>query len=95
MRNYQQNLPKGGNFELEGVRPEATLEYADPGYSRPSPAEIKSALAAGGLSGAKAGQLLGVNGRTVRKWTGGDQKMPYSAWRLLLMHVNEGSEGDR
>ena len=80
---------------LDGVRPEATLEYADPSYSRPLPTEIKSALSAARLSGAKAGRLLGVNDRTVRKWTGGEQKMPYAAWRLLLMYVTEGREDDR
>ena len=91
-----QHFPRTNKgWVLEGIRPEATLEYADPGYSRPSPADIKSALSAGGLSGAKAGRLLGVNDRTVRKWTGGEQKMPYAAWRLLLMYVTEGREDDR
>ena len=69
---------------VKGVRPEATLEYANPAYAHPQSADIKSALAAGRLTGAGAGQLLGVNSRTIRKWTGGEQSMPYSAWRLLL-----------
>ena len=95
MRADQQYTLTNKNRVPEGVRPETTLEYASPGYSRPSPADIKSALSAGGLSGAKAGRLLGVNDRTVRKWTGGEQKMPYAAWRLLLMYVSEGRENDR
>jgi len=40
-----------------------------------------------GLTGSVVGQLLGVDPRTVRKWIGGEREIPYSAWRLLLLHA--------
>ena len=44
-----------------------------------------------------AGELLGVNGRTIRKWTGGEQKMLLIARALMcrpkLMLVDEITEG--
>ena len=70
-------------------RPETLLEYSDPGYEPPTKEEVKAALLAGGLTGSQAGQLLGVSSRTVRKWTGGDQGMQYSAWRLLLIALGQ------
>jgi hypothetical protein len=33
--------------------------------------------------------MLTISGRTVRKWTGGEQKMPCSGWRLLLVYIGE------
>ena len=33
--------------------------------------------------------MLTISGRTLRKWTGGEQKMPYSAWRLLRVYIGE------
>ena len=94
MKPSQQYSLTSEHRAVQGVRPETTFEYASPAYSHPSPADIKSALSAGQLTGAGAGQLLGVNSRTVRKWTGGEQKMPYAAWRLLLMHVTQGHGSD-
>lgn len=69
----------------------AWVAFSDPEYSPPTPMEIREVLKTAGLTGREAGERLGVNGRTVRKWTGGQCQMPYSAWRLLLVqtgHVN-------
>lgn len=67
------------------VRRETRLPYADPRYQEPTAEEIRAVLKYVGLTGSEAAALLGVKtGRTVRKWTGGEQAMPYSAWRLLL-----------
>jgi DNA-binding transcriptional regulator YiaG len=68
------------------IRPDKLLEYISSSYS-PSPDEIRDALKHAGLTGSNAGDLLGVSGRTVRKWTGGDQKMPHSAWLTLLVYA--------
>jgi len=70
----------------EGIRPETLLCYGDANYAEPTTDDIRAALTIKGLSGSEAGELLGVNGRTIRKWTGGEQAMPYSAWRLLLLY---------
>ena len=77
--------------DFPGVRPQVLLEFSDPDYASPTPDEIKRVLTANGLSGSRAGDLLGVNSRTIRKWTGGEQRMPYSAWKLLLLNTSEGS----
>ena len=45
---------------------------------------LREFLTAHNLSGAQAGALLGVDGRTVRKWTGNERAMPYSAWFCLV-----------
>lgn len=42
-----------------------------------------------GLSGSQAGALLGVDGRTVRKWTGNEREMPYSAWFCLVYRASQ------
>lgn len=82
-----------GTYEVEGrLRRETRLPFVDPHYSPPTQDEIRTALRLGGLTGSKAGDLLGVSGRTIRKWTGGDQAIPYSAWRLLLQTIGEAIE---
>ena len=77
--------------DFPGVRPQVLLDYSDPDYASPTPDEIKRVLTSNGLSGSSAGDLLGVNSRTIRKWTGGEQRMPYSAWKLLLLNISEES----
>lgn len=62
------------------------LPVDDPAYRPPTPEEIRDALRHGEYwTGAVAAVHLGVSGRTIRKWTGGEQEMPYAAWRLLLI----------
>lgn len=37
-----------------------------------------------GLTGGDAAKLLGISdGRTIRRWTGGDSPVPFSAWAIL------------
>ena len=67
------------------IREGALLPFADPRYQDPTGDEVREALRRAGLTGAAAGELLGVSGRTIRKWIGEERKIPYSAWRLLLM----------
>ncbi len=74
-----------GNAGAKDIRETALLPFADPGYTKPTPDEIRAALSMAGLSGNGAAQLLGLSsGRKVRAWTSGESDMPYSAWRLLL-----------
>lgn len=80
------------NSRIAGVKPESFLEYSHPEYEDPGPDEIREVLSYGNLTGSAAGNLLGVNSRTIRKWTGGEQKMPYSAWKLLLKSLEENKE---
>jgi len=37
-----------------------------------------------GLTGGEAAKLLGISdGRTIRRWTGGDSPIPFAAWAIL------------
>lgn len=76
-------------YEVEGqeIRPETMLDYSDPGYLKPEPGELRALLWEANLTGAQAGDLVGVNSRTIRKWTGGEREIPYAAWRLLWTHT--------
>lgn len=68
------------------IEPDRLLEIISSDFS-PSPDDIRDALKHAGLTGSNAGNLLGVNGRTIRKWTGGEQRMPHSAWLTLLVYA--------
>jgi len=72
---------------LERIKSSASLlEFADNRYTPPSPDEIKQVIDYVGLSSLQLGKELGIkDGRTVRRWKSGDAKMPYAAWRLLLV----------
>lgn len=77
------------------IRQGCLVPFADTRYVAPTPDDIKQALREGSLTGAAAGQLLGVTGRTIRKWTGGERDIPYSAWRLLLISIGLAVESQR
>ena len=49
----------------------------------PSPAEIKEARVAAGLTQSQAAALVGVTDRAWRYWEGGRRNMPTSAWELF------------
>jgi hypothetical protein len=77
-------------YRVEGrteVRRETLLPFYDERYRPPTPEEIREVLRLLAWTGSFAGSQLGVTGRTVRKWTGGEAPMPYSAWRLMLIYA--------
>lgn len=51
---------------------------------RYDPRDLKKFLSEHRLTGEAAGELLGVDSRTIRRWTGGESAMPYSAWYCLV-----------
>lgn len=60
----------------------------------PSPDELREFLKAHNLTGAATAKLVGVDSRTVRKWTSppeavSSRKIPWSAWALLLLLTGE------
>jgi DNA-binding transcriptional regulator YiaG len=75
------------------IRQGSLLLFTNPGYQQPSPNELRAVLNAGGLTGATAAALVGVSGRTLRKWTSGDRDIPYSAWRLLIISLGLALDG--
>lgn len=59
-------------------------------WSAPEAEEINALLSFAGLSGSQAGSLVGVDSRTVRRWIGGDRKISYSAWAILVSAAGLG-----
>lgn len=72
--------------ELALDRPGLFDAYA-PGWQPPSMAEFRELLRVADLSASQAGMLVGVEGRKIRKWVGGEGKVPYAVWRLLSIYV--------
>ncbi len=82
-----------GADSKQGVRQECRLPFADERYQAPTPAEVRAIISHLRLTGSEAGRLTGVNGRTIRKWTGDASNIPYAAWRLLLIEARWDLEG--
>ena len=63
------------------------LRFTDPRYVPPTSEQIRDALKYGKhWTGAQTAKALGIqSSRTIRKWTGGENEIPYAAWRLLLL----------
>ena len=60
--------------------------FPEPGYT---PANLRTLLASAGLTQQAAADLLGVDGRTVRKWVAdldnaSHRDMPLAKWQKLL-----------
>ncbi|EAM5005907.1 transcriptional regulator [Salmonella enterica] len=72
------------------IRPECFLPYGN-GWSCPTPEEIRTLMQISGLTGSKAATLTGLkDGRTVRRWIGGDTPIPFSAWAILVEYAGFG-----
>ena len=59
-----------------------------------TPDALRGVLTRHALTGSQAGRLLGVDSRTIRKWTAHEtitthRNMPESAWWLLLILTGE------
>ncbi len=82
-------------YSVEGreVRRETRLPFADQRYTAPTPKEIAEVIRRLELTGSKAGRLIGVDGRTIRRWIGNERDIPYSAWRLLLIEAGLDLKG--
>jgi hypothetical protein len=70
---------------LPNVRHEC-LRPADDGWEPPTAAEVREIIAETGLSGSGVARFLGISSkgsRVIRRWAGGEDQIPYSAWALL------------
>lgn len=72
--------------ELALDRPGLFDEYT-PDWKEPNAAEFRELLRVAGLSASQAGLLVGVDGRKIRKWAGGEGEAPYAVWRLLSIYA--------
>jgi hypothetical protein len=65
-----------------GVRSETLGSYSE-AWPVPTKDEVRVLIKMANLTGSQVGDMVGVNGRTVRKWTGGERNIPFSAWAIL------------
>jgi hypothetical protein len=70
-----------------GINPYSLTPYAN--WVHPSTKEIKILCDLVGTSG-EVGALVGASGRSVRKWIGGVQEIPYSVWAILALNAGIG-----
>jgi hypothetical protein len=58
-------------------------KYADK-WEQPGAEQVRAILTLAGLTGSAAASILGISdGRTVRRWTGGDSIISYANWAIL------------
>ena len=69
------------------LRPGTLQPYQSGDFVEPSTDEIRYLLRSQKWTGADAAAIVGVDSRTIRRWTGGERGMPYAAWRLLLIEA--------
>ena len=60
-----------------------------PRWKPPTPHEIKIVMRAIG-PGKECAELVGVSGRTIRKWGGGIDTKPYSVWWFMCSDCGNG-----
>lgn len=87
MTTFKDKVLRDAVIEL-GLNPD-TLKPAQE-WTQASPDDVRLMLKIAGLTGVQAASLLGLDARTIRKWTGGGASIPFSAWALL---VNESGLG--
>ena len=73
--------------ERTTIRPEC-LRPARDFWVHPKPDAVREVLRLAKLSGSRAAKLLGLGSgetgsRTIRRYTGGEQKIPYPSWAIL------------
>lgn len=59
-------------------------------WPQPTGNEVRTLLQMADLTGSKAAALVGVNPRTIRKWVGEEQRIPYASWALLAQAAGFG-----
>lgn len=86
--------PKYQAGDAGGITPGALLPFTDPEYSPPTPADVRALKARSGKTGRELCAIVGMEDhRTWRRWSqdadaAGHRKIPYSAWRLLLLELD-------
>lgn len=56
-------------------------------WACPTGEEIKSALSHASLNAESFSKIIGVEGRTVRRWANDEVKIPYGSWCLLCLEA--------
>lgn len=77
---------------MASIRPEC-LRPADEGWEQPTAAEVRAIYNEAGLTGSGVARFLGIASkgqRVIRRWAGGEDDIPYSAWALLCDKAGYG-----
>ncbi|EEJ5117673.1 TPA: hypothetical protein N2G45_002873 [Salmonella enterica] len=72
----------------KGLNPETLKPSFE--WTQATADDVRLMLSICELSGSQAGSLVGVDGRTIRKWTGGDSSIPFAAWALFVEEAGLG-----
>ena len=76
---------------LKAAIRKANLQPFADGWEQPDSEQVRAILKLAGLTGGEAAKLVGLSdGRTVRRWTGGDSLIPYAAWAILCDKAGYG-----
>lgn len=59
-------------------------------WVEPNPAEVRAALKLANWSGEELSRRIGVDSRTVRRWTLGEKPINYLAWCVLCVQAGLG-----
>lgn len=79
-----------GNYGIQGeVRPECLC--AQPDWVAPSTDEIRIMLGRANWSAEEFSRRIGVDSRTVRRWTLGEKTINYAPWCVLCAQAGEGN----
>ena len=66
--------------------------YGVEGYKPPTAEDFRALLKRWNLTGSAAGALVGVNGRHIRRYTGGHTRVPYAVLFTLSMTSRRGDD---
>ena len=56
----------------------------------PTGDEVKAAIGMTDWSGVELSRRLGIDPRTIRRWTGDEKPIPYAAWCVLCVEAGLG-----
>jgi hypothetical protein len=79
---------KGSYGEVGSIRPECLCipKY----WAVPTADEVRAALKMANWSGEELSRRIGVDGRTVRRWTLGEKPINYASWCVLCVQAGLG-----
>ena len=77
-------------YGVPGTIREDCLRRFKDGWAVPTGDEVKAALSMAGWTGVELSRRVGVDPRTVRRWTGDEKPIPYAAWCVLCVEAGLG-----
>lgn len=79
---------KGSYGEHVSIRPECLSARKD--WVEPNADEVRAALKMANWSGEELSRRIGVDSRTVRRWTLGEKPINYASWCVLCVQAGLG-----